>query len=60
MQEINFSNLDQNTFCQEEPRSKVKKSRTEFLANSISTAIGLVQKDCQVYLKNKLISSSYV
>ncbi|XP_025425417.1 rab3 GTPase-activating protein non-catalytic subunit isoform X2 [Sipha flava] len=47
IQEIDFSNLDQNTFSQEEPRTKVKKTRTEFLANSIYTAIGLVQKDCQ-------------
>lgn len=48
MYEIDFSNLYQNTFNQEEPRTKVKKSRTDFLANSITKAIGLIQKDCEV------------
>lgn len=46
--EIDLSNLNQNTFNQEEPRTKVKKSRADFLANSITTAIGLIQKDCEV------------
>lgn len=52
--------MDENTFSEEEPRTKVKKYRTEFLANSIYTAIGLVQKDCQVCLKKKKKNSSQV
>lgn len=45
---MDFSNLNQNTFNQEEPRTKIKKSRADFLANSITLAVGLIQKDCEV------------
>lgn len=45
--EIDISNLNQNTFNQELPRSKVKKSKTNFIINSINSAVGLIQKDCE-------------
>jgi len=45
---MDFSNLNQNTFNQDGLRIKVKKSRADFLANSIITAVGLIQKDCEV------------
>uniref|UniRef100_A0A2S2P4L9 Rab3 GTPase-activating protein non-catalytic subunit n=1 Tax=Schizaphis graminum TaxID=13262 RepID=A0A2S2P4L9_SCHGA len=45
--EIDISNLNQNTFNQETPRTKVKKSKTNFLINSINSAVCLIQKDCE-------------
>ncbi|XP_022162830.1 rab3 GTPase-activating protein non-catalytic subunit isoform X1 [Myzus persicae] len=45
--EIDISNLNQNTFNQEVPRTKIKKSKTNFIINSINAAVGLIQKDCE-------------
>ncbi|XP_050524026.1 rab3 GTPase-activating protein non-catalytic subunit isoform X2 [Daktulosphaira vitifoliae] len=44
--EVDFHSLNhKNYLTQEQPRLKVKKARTDFIMNSITSAIGLIQKD---------------
>ncbi|XP_050425334.1 rab3 GTPase-activating protein non-catalytic subunit [Adelges cooleyi] len=46
--EIDFCSLNHQNFKNEEqPRFKIKKGRIDFLTTSISSAIGLIQKDCE-------------